>query len=54
MQALVSVLDQAYCWPCRQGRDYPPDADVWHLRFHWDVERVRLEAELRPGRFRLG
>ena len=54
MQTLVSALDQAYCWLCRQRRDYPPDADVWHLRFHWHAERIRLEAELRTGGFRFG
>src|SRR5439155_27174992 len=41
-------------WLCRQRRDYPPDADVWHRRFHWDAERIRLEAELRTGAFRFG
>ena len=54
MQALVSVLDQAYHWLCQQRRDYPPDADVWDLRFHWHAERIRLDAELRSGRFRFG
>jgi hypothetical protein len=34
MQALVSVLDQAYHCLCQQRRDYPPDADVWDVRFH--------------------
>src|SRR5260370_30335698 len=54
MQTLLSMLDQAYCWLCRQRRDYPPDADVWYLRFHWDAERIRLEAQLRTGGFRFG
>jgi hypothetical protein len=27
---------------------------VWHLRFHWHNERIRLEAELGSGRFRFG
>jgi RNA-directed DNA polymerase len=54
MQSLVSVLDQAYRWLCQQRRDYPPDADVWDVRFHWHAERIRLEAELRCGRFRFG
>jgi hypothetical protein len=41
--------------PCKHlCRDYPPDADVWDLRFHWHAERIRLDAELRPGRFRFG
>jgi hypothetical protein len=28
VQALVSVLDQAYLWLRQQRRDYPADADV--------------------------
>jgi len=54
MQMLASVLDHAYDWLCHQRRDYPPDADVWDLRFHWQKERARLEAELHAGRFRFG
>lgn len=51
MQTLASVLDQAYHWLCRQRQDYPPNADVWDLRFHWQKERARLEAELHAARF---
>jgi hypothetical protein len=29
-------------------------ADVWHLRRHWQVERQRLQAELRASTVRLG
>jgi len=54
MHALVSRLDEAYCWLCRQRRNYPPDADIWDLRFHWLTERLRLEAQLRHGCFRFG
>jgi hypothetical protein len=54
MQSLVSVLDQAYRWPCQQRRAYPPDADVWDMRFHWPAERIRLEVNLRAGRYRFG
>ena len=54
MQTLASMLGQAYRWLCRQRRDYPADADVWDLRFHWRSERIRLEDELRTGRFRFG
>jgi len=54
MQSLVSVLAQAYRWLCQQRRAYPPDADVWDMRFHWPAERIRLEADLRAGRNRFG
>ena len=51
---LVSALDHPYRWLCKQRRRFPPDADVWHLRFHWHAQQVRLEADLLSGRFRLG
>ena len=54
MQTLASALDHAYDWLCHQRKVYPPDADVWDLRLHWHAERIRLEAELRTGRFRFG
>jgi len=31
-----------------------PDADVWDGRCHWHSDRIRLEAELRCGRFCFG
>jgi len=40
-QGLVSALDHACRWLRRQRGDYPRDADVWHLRCHWDAERLR-------------
>ena len=26
------VLEQAFCWLCRQRKHWPDDADVWHVR----------------------
>jgi hypothetical protein len=51
---LTRALDQAYRWLCNQRRDYPPDADVWDLRFHWESERMHLASMLESGRYRLG
>jgi hypothetical protein len=28
-------MDDAYAWLCHRRRRFPPNADVWHLRFHW-------------------
>ena len=54
MHPLLRHLDAAYHWLCHQRRDFPPAADVWHLRRHWPVERQRLHAELSAGTVRLG
>jgi RNA-directed DNA polymerase len=35
------TLDTAYSWLCKQRRNFPAHADIWHLRFHW--YRVRQE-----------
>jgi RNA-directed DNA polymerase len=35
------TLDTAYSWLCKQRRNFPANADIWHLRFHW--YRVRQE-----------
>ncbi len=51
---LISFLDQAYEWLCQQRQHYPPVADVWHLRYHWQSERGRLVSDLQSGKFRLG
>ena len=47
-----AVLDQAYAWLCQRRRAFPPDADVWALRRHWQRERPRLCAELLAGTYR--
>ena len=40
--ALVSdaVLDAAFPWLCRQGRDSPANADVWSFRRDWTPNRI--------------
>ncbi len=48
-----TVLDQAYAWLCTRRRAFPPDADVWAFRRHWQRERPRLRAELLAGTYRL-
>jgi hypothetical protein len=29
-----TTLDTAYSWLCKQRRNFPANADIWHLRFH--------------------
>jgi RNA-directed DNA polymerase len=35
------AIDAPYSWPCIQRANFPANADIWHLRFHW--LRVRQE-----------
>lgn len=33
---------QAWQWLCRRRQTYPPDADIWHLRFHREQDLPRF------------
>jgi RNA-directed DNA polymerase len=35
-------VDAAFSWLCKQRKDFPANADIWHLRFHWPCEKQRL------------
>jgi hypothetical protein len=50
MQFTETQLDSAFDWLCHQRRNYPANADVWHLRFHWSLERIYtpLMSGMRP------
>jgi hypothetical protein len=37
-----ATLDNAYSWLCKQRRNFPANADIWHLRFHWHTLRGEL------------
>jgi RNA-directed DNA polymerase len=37
-----ATLDTAYLWLCNQRRNFPANADIWHLRFHWHTIRDEL------------
>jgi len=43
------VLDSAYQWLCQRRRDYSANSDVWNFRRRWQVEKQRIEDELRSG-----
>jgi hypothetical protein len=36
------TLDTAYLWLCKQRANFPVNADIWHLRFHWHTIRGEL------------
>ncbi|MHC8327412.1 hypothetical protein [Pseudomonas sp. LB1P83] len=44
-----ALVDEAFDWLCTQRRHYPVHADIWHLRFHWQTERVRILDTLAGG-----
>jgi RNA-directed DNA polymerase len=46
-------IDEAYQWLCTRRRYYPDNADIWHLRFHWQAERTRILKSLSDGRYDL-
>jgi RNA-directed DNA polymerase len=41
----AEALDTAYSWLCKQRANFPANADIWHLRFHWhSVRRALLQT----------
>ena len=46
-------MDDSWQWLCRRRQTYPPDADIWHLRFHRERELPRLIREAESGTYRL-
>ncbi|WAY95574.1 hypothetical protein O3T13_16380, partial [Serratia marcescens] len=43
----------AWRWLCQCRRHAPPNADIWHLRFHWAQQEKQLWQQLQNGRYRL-
>jgi hypothetical protein len=48
-----ATLDIAYSWLCKQRRNFPANADVWHLRFHWHSQRQALLESLHKHEYTL-
>ncbi len=49
MHFTESKWDTAYHWLCKQRRNYPINSDIWHLRFHWESEKLNLIKDLNSG-----
>ncbi len=49
----AACLEEAMAWCCRRRKDAPPDADIWHLWFHWQGIKGGLLAALTQNRYRL-
>ena len=54
MDRLLSTdnVAAAWRWLCRSRRNFPPHADIWHLRFHRATALPSLLGQLRSGQFR--
>ena len=46
-------IDEAYEWLCKQRAHFPPNADIWHLRFHWATIRPQLLHQLCTQNYQL-
>jgi RNA-directed DNA polymerase len=49
----AAAWQAAWRWLCQRRRHAPPNADIWHLRFHWALQGERLYQQLQDGRYRL-
>ena len=41
-----TAIDAAYIWLCKSRANFPANADIWHLRFHWPTIREQLLQSL--------
>lgn len=44
---------EAYRWLGKRRQHAPPNADIWHLRFHWQERGEVLYRRMRSGNYRL-
>jgi RNA-directed DNA polymerase len=49
----TDLLEAAFTWLCHSRRRFPANADIWHLRHHWEAEKHRLHHQLNAGVYRL-
>ncbi|WP_193162840.1 hypothetical protein [Enterobacter ludwigii] len=47
------ALDAAFSWCCLRRKHSPPDADIWHLWFHWSTAREDVLHKLNRNTYRL-
>lgn len=38
----IADWEEAWLWLIKRRRQAPPNADIWHLRFHWQKQRVLI------------
>lgn len=44
-------VEQAYKGLCQQRKHFPPNSDVWHLRFHWEQEKHAIVKAIQNDDF---
>ena len=47
-----AVIDKAYAWLRNSREHHSANADVWDLRFRWEIAKPQLQADLLAGRYR--
>jgi len=47
----TNQLTAAYKWLCEQRKNYPDNADIWHLRFNWESIKPQLLEQLNCGNY---
>ncbi|VFS47171.1 hypothetical protein [Budvicia aquatica] len=47
-----ALLESAFTGLCHSRRDFPANADIWHLGFHWKHEKERLYRQVNAGQYR--
>lgn len=45
------LLETAFTSPIKSRQHFPADADIWHLRFHWNKQKHTLLQQLNAGRY---
>ncbi|ENB9205671.1 TPA: transposase [Serratia marcescens] len=53
MNDSIAAWQAAWHWLCQRRRHVPPNADIWHLRFHWAQQGEALFQRVLSGRYRL-
>lgn len=57
MQSLIeqissdAVINKAYEWLCQRRRQAHYNQDIWHLRFHWQTIKPKMQWALRTGNY---
>lgn len=51
--SLSASLENAYTHICKSRLSFPPNSDIWHLRFHWSHIQPQLSSKVASGDYRL-
>jgi RNA-directed DNA polymerase len=51
MRFTALQLDDTYRWLCQQRKHFPPDADIWHFRFRYNIIKPALLCQVNSGEY---